>query len=105
MRSFENQTERIKSTKIHHDSLKKERLIKSGAGIIAALAVLLVFILAATWLLSLPLGLVLAYVFLPMEKWYERHLSKGGRLHFISRALGNISSSIGKLTPKVESSL
>lgn len=85
---------------IYNANQKKKRLIKSGAGIIAALVVLLVFILTATWLLSLLIGLILAYIFLPMEKWYERHLSKGGWLYFISRILGNVSSSIDRITSR-----
>ncbi len=85
---------------IHEENQQKKKLIKSGAGLIAALVVLLVFILTATWLISLLFGLILAYIFLPMEKWYERHLSKGGYLYFISRILGNVSSSIGKITSK-----
>ncbi len=84
------------------DKQKKEKLIKSGTGIVAALVVLGVFILTATWLLSLLIGLILAYIFLPLEKWYERHLSKGGWLHFISRTLGNVSSSFDKITSKPE---
>ncbi len=84
------------------DKQKKEKLIKSGTGIVAALVVLGVFILTATWLLSLLIGLILAYIFLPLEKWYERHLSKGGWLYFISRTLGNMSSSFDKITSKPE---
>jgi predicted PurR-regulated permease PerM len=90
---------------IYNQNQRKKRLIQSGAGIIAALVVLLVFILTATWLLSLLIGLILAYIFLPMEKWYERHLSKGGWLYFVSRILGNVSSSIGKITSKPDLSL
>lgn len=85
---------------IYNENQKKKRLFKSGAGIIAALVVMLVFVLTATWLLSLLIGLILAYIFLPMEKWYERHLSKGGCLYFVSRVLGNVSSSINKITAK-----
>ncbi len=85
---------------IYNANQKKKRLIKSGAGIVAALVVLLVFILTATWLLSLLIGLILAYIFLPMEKWYEHHLSKGGWLYFISRILGNVSSSIDRFTAR-----
>lgn len=83
-------------------SHKKQRLIKSGAGIIAALFVLLLFILAATWLQSLLFGLVLAYIFLPLEKWYEKLLDKGGALYFISRFMENIGSSFNKITTKPE---
>lgn len=81
---------------------KKQRLIKSGAGIIAAMFILLIFILAATWLQSLLFGLILAYISLPIEKWYERRLDKGGVLYFISRFIGNVRSSFDKITTKHE---
>lgn len=52
---------------------KKLRPIwKRGAGVIAALAVIALFILAATFLRSLVAGLLLAYLFLPLEKFFER---------------------------------
>lgn len=52
---------------------KKLRPIwKRGAGVIAALAVIALFILAATFLRSLVAGLLLAYLFLPLEKYFER---------------------------------
>ncbi|MDD5697156.1 MAG: AI-2E family transporter [Victivallaceae bacterium] len=56
----------------------QNRLIKSGAGIIVALIVIGVFILTATLLKSVLFGLILGYVFLPMEKFYERKLEGRG---------------------------
>jgi predicted PurR-regulated permease PerM len=53
---------------------RRERILKSGAGIIAAVVVLLIFILTATFLKSVLFGLILAYFFLPLEKWYERRV-------------------------------
>ncbi|QSH41076.1 AI-2E family transporter [Lentisphaerota bacterium ZTH] len=54
------------------------RLFKSGAGVLVALIVIAVFILTATLLKSVLFGLILAYVFLPLEKWYERKLEGKG---------------------------
>ncbi|MCK4983192.1 MAG: TerB family tellurite resistance protein, partial [Victivallaceae bacterium] len=56
----------------------KSRLLKSSAGIIVALIVIGVFILTATLLKSVLFGLILAYVFLPLEKFYERKLEGNG---------------------------
>ncbi len=64
----------------------RQRLIKSGAGFLVALIVIVVFILTATLLKSVIFGLILAYFFLPFEKWYEQQLT-GSR--FIIRILGN----------------
>ena len=53
----------------------RSKIIRSGTGIILALIVIGLFILIATWLSSLLFGLVLAYIFLPLEKYFERRLS------------------------------
>ena len=65
-------------TDIEQENKAKNRLLKSGAGIIVALIVIGVFILTATLLKSVLFGLILAYVFLPLEKFYERKLQGNG---------------------------
>ena len=45
----------------------------TGAGILVALAVIVIFILAATFLKSLVFGIILACFFLPLEKFFEKH--------------------------------
>ncbi|MFA6715179.1 MAG: AI-2E family transporter [Victivallales bacterium] len=62
-------------TEIEKNNKTKNRLLKSGAGILVALIVIGVFILTATLLKSVLFGLILAYVFLPLEKFYERKLA------------------------------
>ena len=52
-----------------HD--RREKVFRSGTGIIAALIVLAVFILTATLLRSVIFGLILAYLLLPLERLYE----------------------------------
>ena len=49
-------------------------ILSSGtwAGVTVALVVILVFILAATFLKSLVFGIILAYFFLPLEKFFEK---------------------------------
>ena len=53
-------------------------LLRSGtaAGILVALAVIAIFILAATFLKSLVFGIILACFFLPLEKFFERCFSR-----------------------------
>ena len=51
---------------------RRRRIIGSGAGIAVALVVILVFIITATLLRSVIFGLILAYVLLPIEKFFER---------------------------------
>jgi len=63
---------------IEQNYITKSRLLKSSAGIIVALIVIGVFILTATLLKSVLFGLILAYVFLPLEKFYERKLEGSG---------------------------
>jgi predicted PurR-regulated permease PerM/uncharacterized tellurite resistance protein B-like protein len=63
---------------IEQNYITKSRLLKSSAGIIVALIVIGVFILTATLLKSVLFGLILAYVFLPLEKFYERKLEGNG---------------------------
>ena len=65
-------------TGVEQDNKAKKRLLKSSAGIIVALIVIGVFILTATLLKSVLFGLILAYVFLPLEKFYERKLQGNG---------------------------
>ena len=46
----------------------------TGAGILVALAVIAIFILAATFLKSLVFGIILACFFLPLEKFFEKRV-------------------------------
>lgn len=52
------------------------KLMRSGAGLLVALIVLLVFILTATLLRSVVFGLILSYLCLPIQKKFERYFSK-----------------------------
>ena len=54
----------------------RSRIIRSGTGIILALVVIGLFVLIATWLSSLLFGLALAYIFLPLEQYFERYLQQ-----------------------------
>ncbi len=58
--------------KVEQQQSKKNKIVQSGTGIIVALIIVLIFILAATFLKAVVFGLILAYLFLPLEKFYER---------------------------------
>ncbi|MBR1952176.1 MAG: hypothetical protein IKA32_06345, partial [Lentisphaeria bacterium] len=55
----------------------QDRLIRSGAGLIAAIGVILLFILTATLLRSVIFGLIGAYLLLPLEKYFEKKIRSG----------------------------
>ncbi len=49
----------------------RQRVVRSGAGLLVALIVIVIFILTATFLKSVLFGLVLAYFCLPLQRWYQ----------------------------------
>ena len=85
---------------------RKEKVFRSGTGIIAALIVLAVFILTATLLRSVIFGLILAYLLLPLERLYENSWRRkrgpgywlgilGGYLTWLPRTLASALSRRG----------
>lgn len=83
-------------------SEKRKKLLSSGAGILAALIILLIFVLTATWLKSVIFGLVLASLMFPVEQYFERKFKrKKGLLYSFFNMCGKCESSIkGKLKRK-----
>ena len=81
---------------------RRRQLLRSGAGIIAALIVIAVFILTATLLRSVIFGLIIAYLLLPLEQYLERNWrqKRGPGFH-----LGNITSWLCWLPRKLASAL
>ena len=55
----------------------QDRLIRSGAGLVAAIGVIVLFILTATLLRSVIFGLIGAYLLLPLEKYFEKKVRSG----------------------------
>lgn len=84
--------------------VRRQKIIRSGAGILVAVIVVAVFILTATLLRSVIFGLIAAYLLLPVEKFFERRLRarKGlGYLFFrltgwLARPLHSISRRISR---------
>ena len=76
-------------------SAKRKKLLSSGAGIIAALIILLIFILTATWLKSVIFGFALAALMFPIEQYFERKFErKKGILYHFFNICGRCESSI-----------
>jgi predicted PurR-regulated permease PerM/uncharacterized tellurite resistance protein B-like protein len=74
------------------ESKRRDSIFKSGAGIIVALLIILIFILTATFLKAVLFGLILAYLFLPLEKWFENKFFKSGAVRWVSGVLSSIFS-------------
>lgn len=86
------QISNAKLLEIEDDAVKqyenRKRILKSSTGLLVALIVIVIFILTATFLKSVIFGLILAYIFLPLEKFYERQF--GTRPFFVKLfALGS----------------
>ncbi len=71
------------------------------AGITVALVVILLFILAATFLKSLIFGLILAYFFLPLEKFFENRFFQFRPVRSFCRALGFLYAPVRKLRVRI----
>ena len=81
---------------------RRRQLLRSGAGIIAALIVIAVFILTATLLRSVIFGLIIAYLLLPVEQYLERNWRRKQGPGFY---LGKITSWFCWLPRKLASAL
>ena len=53
---------------------RRSDIVRSGAGIVAAMVVIAIFVFAATFLRSVMFGLMLAYFFLPLQHWYQHRV-------------------------------
>ena len=81
---------------------RRRRIIGSGAGIIVALVVILVFIVTATLLRSVIFGLILAYILLPLEKYFERReRKKSGFVYYFFRVLSLPALPLRKLARRL----
>ena len=73
MRIFSGITDlfRRKNKAAEQDASGNTELVASGAGVVLVLLILLIFILAATWLKAVFAGLLFAYLCLPLERLIE----------------------------------
>lgn len=75
--------------------------IKSSAGLIAAFVIIFIFILTATYLKSVLFGLILAYFFLPLQRWYAESFFNNGIIARCMNFLGACKNSCSKVIKKV----
>jgi len=52
---------------------REKSLLSSSAGLIAAVVIIVLFVLTATFFKSVVFGLLLAYLFLPIQEWYKSY--------------------------------
>ncbi|HBM17203.1 MAG TPA: hypothetical protein DD381_12800 [Lentisphaeria bacterium] len=71
-----------------------QSLLNSSAGFIAAIVIIVVFILAATFFKPVVFGLLLAYLFLPLEGFFRNYLLKNKLYNFILSIICTILSPI-----------
>ena len=84
------------------DYKRRSRILKSGAGLLVAVIVILVFILTATLLRSVIFGLIAAYLLLPVEKFFEKRIrNRKGIIYNIIHLFEIIGSPLAKLSTKL----
>ncbi len=64
---------------------RRSSIVRSGAGIVAALVVMLIFVFVATFLRSVLFGLILAWFFLPLQGWYRHRFYGHPRISALFR--------------------
>lgn len=69
---------------------RRKRIMRSWTGLIVALVIISIFVLTATFLKSVLFGFILAFIFLPLEKFYERRFASPGILLKVFSAAGAI---------------
>ena len=77
--------------------------IKSSAGLIAAFVIIFIFILTATYLKSVLFGLILAYFFLPLQRWYAESFFNNGIIARFMNFLGSCKNKCSNMVKKVRS--
>ena len=70
-----HQREEAAALEQHNHRMK---LVRSSTGLIASVVVIVIFVLAATFLKAVLFGLILAYFFLPLQQIYTRSFLDGG---------------------------
>ena len=89
--------------KIYADDMKRrDSVIRSSAGLIAAFMIIAIFILTATFLKAVLFGLMMAYFFLPLEKWFENKFFESASVNAVSKTLGLVFKPITSLFSSIK---
>lgn len=62
-----------------------------GTGVLASLAIILIFLICATWLKSLIFGLLLAIILLPLERFFQEKIFRSEKKGFLESLKDKIS--------------
>ncbi len=93
--------------RIEKDAVKefdrRARIMRSWTGIIVALVIVLIFILTATFLKSVLFGFILAFIFTPVESYFERHLESPGPIMRIFQFFGMIFRPFKSIAKTIQS--
>lgn len=73
----------------------------TGAGILVALAIILIFILAATFLRSLVFGIILACFLLPLEKFFENKFFQWAPVRYILTCFDHVAEPFRRLKQRL----
>ncbi|MEI6055600.1 MAG: AI-2E family transporter [Lentisphaerota bacterium] len=79
-----------------HKTSRIQSILSSSAGFIAAIVIIVIFILAATFFKPVVFGLLLAYLFLPIQSFYRNYLLKNKVFIYISFLICYIFAPITK---------
>lgn len=78
------------------NQIRGKSLLSSSAGLIAAIIIIALFILAATFFKSVVFGLLLAYLFLPLQLWYKNHLLQNKLIKYFAMLVSSLFYPITK---------
>lgn len=68
----------------------RKTLLSSSAGLIAAIAIITLFVVAATFFKSVVFGLLLAYLFLPLQAWYKNRFLQNKLMKYTAMLFSSI---------------
>jgi predicted PurR-regulated permease PerM len=74
-------------TKALQRSQQKKKILNSAAGLLLALCIIVLFLLAATYLKSVVFGLILACFCLPVQEWINKHVIKSSLFVFLTKLI------------------
>lgn len=75
----------MEEEKKDHSGFFSKFLQRGGAGIIASIVIILLFLVCATWLRSLVFGLFLTIVLLPLERFFQKYVFRKEEKGWFSR--------------------
>lgn len=81
---------------IVRNQVRGKSLLGSGAGLIAAVAIIALFVLTATFFKSVVFGLLLAYLFLPLQELYKSYFLQNKLVKYTGMLVSSFSYPVVK---------